>query len=73
MNLCVREKDEYMFLYERYYLFSYIIDISVDYEPHFNRQLINMKQVRETSYLRILRPTLKYRAQQWFVIPPPKP
>jgi hypothetical protein len=35
MNLFVREKDEYMFLYESYYWFSYIIDISVDYEPHF--------------------------------------
>jgi hypothetical protein len=34
MNLFVREKDDYMFLYESYYLFS-------------------------------------YRAQQWFVIPPP--
>ena len=36
MHLFVREKDDYMFLYESYYLFSYIIiDISVDYEPHF--------------------------------------
>jgi hypothetical protein len=31
----VREKDDYMFLYESYYLFSYIINISVDFEPHF--------------------------------------
>ena len=30
-----------------------------------------MKQIRETSYLTIIRPTLEYRAQQWFVIPPP--
>jgi hypothetical protein len=69
----VREKDDYMFLYESYYLFSYIIDISMDFEPHFyknqtnifdrtNRQLIKMKQVRETSYLTILRPTLEYAA-----------
>jgi hypothetical protein len=35
MNWFVREKDDYMFLYESYYLFSYIIDISVDFEPHF--------------------------------------
>ena len=35
MNWFVREKDDYMFLYENYYLFSYIIDISVDFEPHF--------------------------------------
>ena len=35
VNLFVREKDDYIFLYERYYLFSYIIDVSVDYEPHF--------------------------------------
>jgi hypothetical protein len=35
MNLFVREKDDYMFLYGSYYLFSYIIDISVDFEPHF--------------------------------------
>jgi hypothetical protein len=35
MNWIVREKDDYMFLYEKYYLFSYIIDISVDFEPHF--------------------------------------
>ena len=27
----VREKDDYMFRYESYYLFSYIIDISVDF------------------------------------------
>jgi hypothetical protein len=54
----VREKDDYMFLYESYYLFSYIIDISVDFE----QQLIKMKQVRETSYLTILRPTLEYAA-----------
>jgi hypothetical protein len=47
----VREKDDYMFLYESD-LFSYIID----------RQLIKMKQVRETSYLTILRPTLEYAA-----------
>jgi hypothetical protein len=26
MNWFVREKDDYMFLYESYYLFSYIID-----------------------------------------------
>ena len=26
---------DYMFRYESYYLFSYIIDISVDFEPHF--------------------------------------
>jgi hypothetical protein len=31
MNWFVREKDDYMFLYENYYLFSYIIDISVDF------------------------------------------
>jgi hypothetical protein len=31
----VREKDDYMFLFESYYLFSYIIDISMDFEPHF--------------------------------------
>jgi hypothetical protein len=30
MNWFVREKDDYMFLYESYYLFSYIIDISVE-------------------------------------------
>jgi hypothetical protein len=35
MNWFVREKDEYMFLYESYYLFCYIFDISVDFEPHF--------------------------------------
>jgi hypothetical protein len=35
MNWLVRKKDEYMFLYENYYLFSYIIDISVDIETHF--------------------------------------
>jgi hypothetical protein len=34
MNWFVREKDDYMFLYENYYLCSYIIDISVDFEPH---------------------------------------
>jgi hypothetical protein len=28
MNWFVREKDDYMFLYESYYLFSYIIDIN---------------------------------------------
>jgi hypothetical protein len=28
MNWFVREKDDYMFLNESYYLFSYIIDIS---------------------------------------------
>ena len=27
----------------------------------------------EISYLTIIRPTLEYRAQQWFVIPLPKP
>jgi hypothetical protein len=31
MNWFVREKDEYMFFYENYYLFSDIIDISVDF------------------------------------------
>jgi hypothetical protein len=31
MNWFVREKDEYMFFYENYYLFSDIIDISVPY------------------------------------------
>ena len=35
MNWFVREKDDYMLLYENYYLFSYIIHISVDIEPHF--------------------------------------
>jgi hypothetical protein len=34
MNWFVREKDDYMFLYESYYLFSYIIYISVEFEPH---------------------------------------
>jgi hypothetical protein len=34
--------------------------------------MIKMKQVRETSYLTIIRPTLEYRAQQWFVIPLPR-
>jgi hypothetical protein len=38
MNWFVREKDDYMFLYESYYLFSYIIDISVDFEPHFYKK-----------------------------------
>ena len=36
------------------------------YQRHINmginRQLIKMKQVRETSYLTILRPTLEYTA-----------
>jgi hypothetical protein len=36
MNWFVREKDGYMFLYESYYLFSYIIDISVDFEPRLS-------------------------------------
>jgi hypothetical protein len=31
-------------------------------EKRTNRQLIKMKQVRETSYLTILRPTLEYAA-----------
>jgi hypothetical protein len=31
MNWFEREKDDYMFLYESYYLFSYIIDISVNF------------------------------------------
>jgi hypothetical protein len=33
--LDISEKNDYMFLYENYYLFYYIIDISVDFEPHF--------------------------------------
>jgi hypothetical protein len=36
-----REKDDYMFLYESYYLFSYIIDISVDFEPHFYKIIMS--------------------------------
>ena len=41
MNWYVREKDDYMFLYESYYLFSYIIDISVDFEPHFYKKIMS--------------------------------
>ena len=37
VNWFVREKDDHLFLYESYYLFSYIIDFSVDFEPHFNK------------------------------------
>ena len=37
MNWFVREKDAYMFRYENYYLFSYIIDISVDFELDFHK------------------------------------
>jgi hypothetical protein len=42
MNWFVREKDDYMFLYESYYLFSYIIDISMDFEPHFYKNHIKI-------------------------------
>ena len=31
------------------------------------------KQVRETSYLTIVRPTLEYAAMVWDPMPPPKP
>jgi hypothetical protein len=51
MNWFVREKDDYMFLYESYYLFSYIIDISVDFEPHFYKIIINRTQGCVTSML----------------------
>jgi hypothetical protein len=40
MNWFVREKDDYMFLYEHYYLFSYIIEISVDFNHIFTNNHI---------------------------------
>jgi hypothetical protein len=42
----VREKDDYLFLYESYYLFSYIFDISVDFEPQTLIQTLENVQRR---------------------------
>ena len=51
MNWFVLENDDYMFLYENYYLFSYIIDISVDIEPHFYKKIMSKFNVMNFHHL----------------------
>ena len=51
MNLFVREKDDYMFLYESFYLFSYIIDISVELNHIFTNNHVKILRYELSSFI----------------------